>query len=79
MNDMPHFQCPTCGAEHRRGFVDGISLFRCLGCGYQGHGFSADRDIDAAIYADHLAANAHLRSSGLEEVPLGRDPKDFAS
>ena len=46
--DQPpiHFQCPTCGAEHRRGFVDGVSLFRCLRCGYQGHG---SRTVSATV------------------------------
>jgi Zn ribbon nucleic-acid-binding protein len=69
-----HFRCPTCNAEHHRGFVDGVSVFRCLRCGYSGHGFHSDADIDRDAYADHCAANADLRRLGLPEVPLGVDP-----
>jgi ribosomal protein L37AE/L43A len=39
--DAPiQFICPTCGKGHRRGYVDGVSVFRCLGCGYTGEGNS---------------------------------------
>lgn len=69
-----HFVCPTCSAEHWRGFVDGVSVFRCLHCGYQGHGFHPDPEIDREVYADHLAGNEYLRSVGLPEVPMGADP-----
>jgi len=68
------FECPSCGAHHGRGFVDGVSLFRCLRCGYQGHGFHADPEIDRAVYADHCAANELNRSLGIPEAPLGVDP-----
>lgn len=68
------FVCPKCNARHERGFVDGISLFRCFGCGYQGHGFHPDRVIDRLIYEDHKAANAISKSLGIPEVPLGDDP-----
>lgn len=69
-----HFQCPACNAEHWRGFLDGVSLFRCLRCGYQGHGFHPDSDIDRDVYADHVEANAISRALGLPETPLGVDP-----
>ncbi len=36
------FKCPVCGAEHSRGFLDGVSLCRCLRCGYQGHAGDAN-------------------------------------
>lgn len=68
------FRCPVCRARHDRGFVDGTSLFRCLGCGYQGHGFSADPKVDRAMFADREAANAIDRSLGLQGVTLGVDP-----
>ena len=71
-----HFHCPVCDAEHWRGFVDGVSLFRCLRCGYAGHGFHGDPTIDREIYADHCAANAINRSLGLSETPLGVDPAE---
>lgn len=67
------FECPTCGAHHARGFVDGASLFRCLRCGYLGHGFD-DPALDADVFAEHQAANRVNRSLGLPEVPLGVDP-----
>ncbi len=79
MKDVIRFQCPCCGARHDRGFVDGVSLFRCFGCGYQGHGFHPDPGVDKSVYADHLAANALNRAAGVPEVPLGVDPMDFAS
>jgi rubredoxin len=30
------FTCPECGAQHDRGWVDGVETYRCLGCGYVG-------------------------------------------
>lgn len=30
------FTCPECGAQHNRGWVDGVETYRCLGCGYVG-------------------------------------------
>lgn len=74
MRESPNFICPQCFASHRRGFVDGVCVFRCLRCGYQGHGFHADLEIDREVYSDFLEANKHLRSVGLPEIPLGRDP-----
>lgn len=73
------FHCPTCAAAHDRGFVNGVSVFRCLRCGYQGHGFHSDPAIDREVYAQHVASNATNRALGLDEVPFGVDPKDFAS
>lgn len=69
-----HFQCPSCNAQHWRGMLDGVSLFRCFGCLYQGHGFHADLEIDREVYRDHCESNLHLRSLGLPEVPMGVDP-----
>ena len=68
------FICPSCDATHDRGFIDGVCIFRCLKCGYQGHGFSADPEIDAEVFEEHQQANAINRSLGLSEVPLGDDP-----
>jgi hypothetical protein len=68
------FECPACGAHHERGFVDGHSVFRCLRCGYLGRGFSEDRELDDAVFAEHEEANRVNRSLGLPEVPLGVDP-----
>lgn len=79
MREPIRFKCPSCGAEHTRGFVDGVCTFRCFGCGYQGHGFHPVAAIDKAVYADHLAGNALNRRAGVPEVPLGIDPQDFAS
>ena len=30
---LPVTCCPQCGRGHGRGFVDGVSSFRCLHCG----------------------------------------------
>jgi Zn ribbon nucleic-acid-binding protein len=75
MNKEPiYFQCPTCEARHTRGFFNGVDMFRCMGCGYQGHGFHSDPEIDRAVYSDHVVSNANLRLLGLPETPLGIDP-----
>lgn len=68
------FECPTCGTTHGRGFLDGVSVFRCLKCGHQGHGFHPDHAIDLEIFAEHQSNNAFNRAAGLPEVPLGLDP-----
>ncbi len=68
------FMCPTCGATHERGPLDGVNVFRCLQCGYQGHGFHSDPVIDREILKDHEAGNAISRGLGLPETPLGVDP-----
>jgi len=47
-----HFLCPCCGARHDRGYVDGVAVFRCLSCGYTGHGFHPDHETDLAIAAE---------------------------
>jgi hypothetical protein len=65
-----HFICPSCGAKHERGYVDGVSTFRCLSCGYLGHGFHADPEIDRDVYADHLAGNAINHAAGIPEEQL---------
>lgn len=69
-----HFECPSCSARHDRGFIDGVCVFRCLRCGYQGHGFHSDPEIDRELYATHVKGNARLRELGLPEIPLGIDP-----
>lgn len=68
------FKCPACAAQHNRGFIDGVNTFRCLGCGYQGHGFHPDLSIDRECLVEHEANNALNRSLGVPEVPLGVDP-----
>lgn len=52
-----HFTCPTCDAKHDRGWVGYTpGTFRCLHCGYSGHGIHPDADIDRAEYAHHVAS-----------------------
>jgi rubredoxin len=77
MTDRIQFKCPTCEAEHDRGFVDGVDTFRCLRCGYTGHGFHPDPEIDRALLAEHNANNMRHRQWGIPEVPLGVDPLSF--
>jgi hypothetical protein len=71
--DVIKFECPTCGATHERGFVNGVDAFRCLRCGYSGYGFHSDPVIDKEVYIEHLANNKVDKSLGLETVPLGVD------
>jgi hypothetical protein len=68
------FECPTCGAHHTRGFVNGVDVFRCLRCGYMGHGFSDDPEADRLAHEEHVENNAWNRAHGVREVPLGVDP-----
>ena len=68
-----HFRCHTCDAEHRRGFVNGVDVFRRLRCGYTGHGFTADTESDKLAYREHQENNAWNRAHGIPEVPLGVD------
>lgn len=65
-----HFECPRCDAHHDRGYLDGVSLFRCLRCGYSGRGWHPDEDIDNSVVDDIRAGNAVNRSLGLPEDPL---------
>lgn len=60
-----HFTCPCCEAQHTRGYVDGVALFRCLRCGYQGYGFHPDAEIDKGVYEEHKAANEWNAAHGL--------------
>lgn len=61
------FACPGCNAQHDRGYLNGVDLFRCLGCGYVGHGHHPDAEADRAIHLDIAAANEVNRSLGLPE------------
>jgi hypothetical protein len=69
------FTCPVCSASHDRGCIDGVSLFRCLACGYQGHGHHPDPEIDREVEAERLAGNALNRAAGVGEVPPGVDAR----
>jgi hypothetical protein len=69
-HDCVHFTCPCCGATHDRGYVNGVDRFRCLGCGYSGHGLHPDAETDRELYQEHLSINALHRTLGLPEVPF---------
>lgn len=60
-----HFECPNCHATHDRGMLDGVSLFRCLRCGYQGHGWHPDDEIDRAVVEEIRYGNRVNASLGL--------------
>lgn len=60
------FTCPRCVRSHSRGYIDGVSIFRCLNCGYVGHGFHADEETDAGIAEDIRAGQRYNVSVGLE-------------
>jgi Zn ribbon nucleic-acid-binding protein len=68
--DAIHFTCPQCEAQHDRGYIDGVSVFRCLGCGYLGHGFHADHIIDQGVAADIRAAQQWNVKHGLPKGPF---------
>ena len=60
-HDCIHFTCPSCGAKHDRGWVGYVEgSFRCMGCGYSGHGIHPDAEIDHAVYVDGVAAGLPL-------------------
>jgi hypothetical protein len=61
-----HFACPVCGAKHNRGYVDGVSIFRCLKCGYTGHGLHPDPEIDSEVWGDIQEAEKFDREHGLD-------------
>jgi len=55
------FTCPRCERSHARGYLDGVSLFRCLGCGYVGHGHHPDEEIDREVQREIDASKAEVR------------------
>ncbi len=57
-----HFTCPRCERGHSRGYVNGVDLFRCLGCGYVGHGLHPDEGVDQAAF-EEAAKNVALDAS----------------
>lgn len=61
------FICPCCAAEHTRGYLDGVRLFRCLRCGYQGYGFHPDPEIDKSLSDEMETDNEFARKHGLPE------------
>ena len=65
-----HFRCPDCGAGHDRGYVDGFSLFRCLGCGYSGHGLHPNPKIDAEVGQAIREAQEWNIAHGLQPGPF---------
>lgn len=62
-----HFKCPveTCGVEHDRGYIDGVDTFRCLRCGYVGHGFHPEQAHEQTL---HNCANQAKRLAEIAEV-----------
>lgn len=67
--DRIEFTCPTCGAQHNRGYVNGVDTFRCLKCGYVG-----PRDVNTAPsspMADRIAqltADLFARDNRISEL-----------
>jgi rubredoxin len=68
-HDCIHFTCPSCDAKHDRGYVNGVDAFRCLRCGYVGHGLHPDHETDLALFAEWKSNNVYNRSCGAPEVP----------
>ncbi len=64
-HDCIHFTCPQCDAKHDRGYfggpmAEGGGTFRCLHCGYSGHGLHPDAEVDRGVYRDWALGNAEL-------------------
>jgi hypothetical protein len=71
MSDGICFTCPSCGASHTRGYHHGIvGYFRCLHCGYDGHGHHPDRDVDEAVHAEIVENRAWNVQHGLPAGPV---------
>lgn len=64
------FECPRCGTAHERGYINGVDTFRCLRCGYIGHGFHPDPSIDRAVGDEIREAQAWDVAHGLEPGPF---------
>lgn len=69
--DPIQFTCPRCNRSHTRGYLDGVELFRCLGCGYIGYGYHPDPEIDREVKRTIDEANAWNAAHGL---PLDTAP-----
>jgi hypothetical protein len=69
-----HFTCPRCEHCHSRGFLNGIDVFRCLHCGYVGHGFHPDPEIDRAVGQEMKAAIAYDKALGLAPASFWEGP-----
>ncbi len=69
-HDCIHFTCPSCCAKHDRGYVNGVDVFECKGCGYGGHGFHPDREIDRAVGEEIRTNQKWNREHGLPEGPF---------
>lgn len=59
------FHC-ECGQEHGRGALNGVDVYRCLGCGWSGipaklatFNWHPDPEIDAEVQADHMNGVRH--------------------
>jgi len=68
--DAVHFVCPQCKSKHNRGYVDGVDTFRCLRCGYAGHGFHTDAETDRLV-------GVEIRQNQAANVSLGLPPGPF--
>lgn len=67
---MTTFTCPKCSAQHTRGPMLGtINTYRCLSCGYTGHGHHPDAGIDAEVEGERLDNEAWNMAHGM--APAG--------
>jgi Zn ribbon nucleic-acid-binding protein len=49
--------------------MNGVDTFRCLKCGYNGHGFHPDANIDQSVFEEERANNDLDRKMGVMLVP----------
>jgi hypothetical protein len=50
--------------------VNGVDAFRCLRCGYVGHGLHADPETDGELFASWKSTNDIHRAAGIPELPF---------
>jgi len=69
MSDPIKFTCPSCDAHHERGYHMGtLGLFRCLRCGYVGHGHHPDAEIIALIDDEIQATPTRTPEPAVENI-----------
>jgi predicted RNA-binding Zn-ribbon protein involved in translation (DUF1610 family) len=69
-HECVHFTCPSCGAQHDRGWIGyRLGSFRCMRCGYSGHGLHPDAEIDRSLWTEWEEGNAQLLAAGLPTMP----------
>jgi len=82
---LQRFVCPVCQRSHGRGqFGIASGSYRCLHCGYVGHGYHPDPQIDSDLWFAALELEQDSLQRGLgcfvgvppEPCPIGYQPTE---